>query len=128
MNAVKKKTEAMIDSINWTQSKSHTHIIQTSVQLEQQLAGFCMNKYFTEFVLPDYNNFQQYLCKDTRFQGYVQLSMGTDSLKYYQKLLSGSSVIEVDTLCQNIIFLLYDMLCQSCAKSASIPEFELCFF
>ena len=71
VNAMKDKSEGMINSINWTPSESHTHIIKRDVELDQRLAGFCMNKYFTDFVLPNKNNFQQYLCKDIRFQGYV---------------------------------------------------------
>ena len=122
---MEEKSERMLNSINWTPSKSQTHIIQSDVELEQRLAGFCMNKCFTDFVLPYRNNFQKYLCEDVRFQGYVQLSLENTSLEYFQKLMMDSKVLEVDDLCQSIILLLYDILCQSCAKTASIPEFEL---
>ena len=84
---MKEKSEEMLNSINWTPCKSQTRIIQRDVELEQRLAGFCINKCFTDFVLPNQNNFQQYLCKDIRFQGYVQLSLGNDSLQFFKTIL-----------------------------------------
>ena len=101
--------------------------MKQDVELDQQLAGFSMDKYFCDFVLPNQFNFQQYLCRDARFQGYIQLSLGDDTLQYFQKVLMRSKVFEVDCLCQRIMFLLYDMICQSSAKNASTPEIELFF-
>ena len=116
--------ENMMQGIDWTLKESSTCIINPACQLFQKISGFDMNTYFQNYVLPYKYNYQQYLCKEPRFQGYVLLSIGTRRQRYFDIMLDKENAIATTNLCQEIIFMLYKTLCKSSNENMPSCDFE----
>ena len=119
--------DTMKNDIDWTLQESNTHIINPSHELSKKISGFDMNLYFQNYVLPNRCNYQQYLYKDLRFQGYVQLSIGTRRQRYFDSMLGKENIEATSNLCQDIVFMLYKTLCNSSNESMSSCAFEYNF-
>ena len=78
--------EATMNAIDWIMKESSNYIINPYYQV-QKLSRFDTNTYFQEYVLPYKYNYQQYLCKEPRFQGYIQLSIGKEREIYFKIML-----------------------------------------
>ena len=117
----------MKNDIDWTLQESNTHIINPSCELSNTISGFDMDFNSQNYVLPNRCNYQQYLYKDLRFQGYVQLSIGTRRQRYFDSMLGKENVKATSNLCQDIVFMLYKTLCNSSNESMSSCAFEYNF-
>ena len=123
----KKICDTIMNGIDWILDESDTHLINPNCLLSQKLSGFDMNSYFKKYVLPYKYNYQQYLCKIPRFQGYIQLSVGKERQRYFEILLDQENIKRTTTLCQNIVFFLYEVLCKSTNENNSTSDFEYNF-
>ena len=107
----KKEGQNIIDNIEWSPNELCTHLVNPSSLLEMKIAGFNMNSYFQNYTIPNKWNYQQYLCKNSRFAGYLQLAIGTTYRQNFLHLLQKTNSQATTELCQSIVHLLYRILC-----------------
>ena len=77
----------IIENIDWSVCESNTSLICPETDPINQISGINMNSYFIKYVLPNKWNYQQYLCKDSRFVGCLGLSIGTSHQQFFVTLL-----------------------------------------
>lgn len=87
VNDMKKRSETIIDNIGCDRSQNETHLFGPDNVTIDTLAGFTMWPYFKEYVFTQHCNYQQLLCRDLRFIGYLQLAIGTTKQLFFDMLL-----------------------------------------